>query len=527
MIVVAMAQLLLLFNITALKVSIDSIAESLGTPASTVKTAIVTYSLVVAGLIMPGTRIGQRFGVRRVFRATVALFGAGMAIMALSTGSLGLLLAQVLAGAASAALIPTLVVMIARHYHGNQQAKALGWLGGIQAMGIVPAFLIAGYLATSIEWRVTFGALVLFAAGLYLLSGKLRRVETRSHVHIDLVGVMLAAAAVLSIGIGFNQLTDWGPWRARPGAPFSVLSVSPAPLVIACGVVLLVAFLSWSRTCSARGRLPLIAPEVIHSQRERSAVLSIFAIGTIGAALTFLIPLYIEVVQGRNSLYTAIALAPFTLASFAAAIVVVRLHGRVSPRLITRYAFLVVAAGVALLGATVRNDWSDSMVVLSLIVTGFGEGALATLLFKLLVMTVPEKLAGDVGSLCGSTNYLGAGVGTALAGALVVGMLGSSVQRHLVENPIIPVELKMQVNLDSVSFVSNDQLLRTMAATTATPEQVAEAVRINTQARLDALKVSFFVLAGLALLAFVPAARVPEVPGRRLDHGAQPRDSAL
>src|SRR5690606_17304603 len=122
MTVVAMAQLLLLFNIPALKVSIDSIAETLGTPASTVKTALVTYSLVVAGLIMPGTRIGQRFGVRRVFRATVALFGAGMAIMALSTGSLGLLLAQVLAGAASAALIPTLVVMIARHYHGNQQA---------------------------------------------------------------------------------------------------------------------------------------------------------------------------------------------------------------------------------------------------------------------------------------------------------------------------------------------------------------------------------------------------------------------
>src|SRR5690606_6930665 len=143
--------------------------------------------------------------------------------------------------------------------------------------------------------------------------------------------------------------------------------------------------------------------------RERCALLSIFAIGAIGSGLTFLIPLYIEVVQGRTSLFTAVALLPFTVAGFAAAIVVVRLHGRLSARLIARIAFLIVAAGLALLGAAIRNEWSDSLVVTSLVVAGVGEGALGALLFKLLAMTVPKDFTGDVTSVCGSTNFLGAG----------------------------------------------------------------------------------------------------------------------
>jgi MFS family permease len=159
-----------------------------------------------------------------------------------------------------------------------------------------------------------------------------------------------------------------------------------------------------------------------------------------------------------------------------------------SPRHIARYAFLVVAAGVALLGAVIRNDWSTFMVIVSMFVAGAGEGILLTLLFNVLVTASPKELAGDVGSLRGTTNNLAAGVGTALAGALVVGVLATSVHKELVHNPVIPTELKMEVNLGSVPFISNAQLRGTLASTSATPEQLDEATRINTEARLLALK---------------------------------------
>jgi MFS family permease len=95
---------------------------------------------------------------------------------------------------------------------------------------------------------------------------------------------------------------------------------------------------------------------------------------------------------------------------------------RLSPRRLARYAFLVVAVGVGLLGVVIRNQWSNAMVVLSMLIAGLGEGALVTLLFNVLVSASPKELAGDVGSLRGTTNNLAAGAGAALAGALLAGV---------------------------------------------------------------------------------------------------------
>src|SRR5262249_17510855 len=126
-----------------------------------------------------------------------------------------------------------------------------------------------------------------------------------------------------------------------------------------------------------------------------------------------------------------------------------------------------------------------------------------------LVSASPKRLAGDVGSLRGTTNNLANGVGTALASAMLLGVLGTSVHRELVHNPRIPPQLKMEVNLDSVPFISNTHFRQTLSRTSATPEQIAEAESINTAMRLVALKISFFSIAGLALLAFFPAGALP------------------
>ena len=80
-------------------------------------------------------------------------------------------------------------------------------------------------------------------------------------------------------------------------------------------------------------------------------------------------------------------------------------------------------------------------------------------------------------------------------------------------------ELQSQVNLDSITFVSNDRLGSILAGTNATPEQVAEAVRVNTEARLGALKIGLLILACLSFVTIIPARRLPnyrpgEIPSR-------------
>ena len=109
------------------------------------------------------------------------------------------------------------------------------------------------------------------AAAVFLLSFRLKPVERQTNIKIDLVGAILAALGVILISLGFNNLNNWGMLLARPAAPFSVLGLSPALVMIVLGVVLGQAFFSWSHYRQATQKSPLLALEVLDSPQERAA----------------------------------------------------------------------------------------------------------------------------------------------------------------------------------------------------------------------------------------------------------------
>jgi len=270
----------------------------------------------------------------------------------------------------------------------------------------------------------------------------------------------------------------------------------------------------WTRRRQETGKTPLLALSVIDSPQERAAVYAMFSVVALEAMLNFSVPLYIQIVQGRSPFATAIAMMPFNLTVFFSAMLIVRFYDRLSPRQIGRYGFMLCAVGLLWLAFVVRNDWSEVPVLFGLVLFGIGQGSLVTLVFNVLVTASPKELAGDVGSLRGTTQNLASAVGTALAGALMVGLLSTIVLRSIVQNPLLPPEIQAQVDLDSINFVSNAQLQGVMERTTATPQQIAEAVRVNTQSRLRALKIGLLIMAGLALLTIIPAGGLPSyVPG--------------
>lgn len=509
MIVIALGQMLMSFNVAAIPVSMGGMVESFDTPPTTVGTAVVLYSLGVSGFIMLGAKLGQRFGSKVFFQAAVALFLCAMIGMVVSPTAEVMLASQGLAGFAGAALVPTLVVLIANHYRGKQQAEAVGWLGSARAIAGVLAFIIVGSVATWLSWRYAFGLLILHAAVILLLSVKLKPSSVRPDVGIDVIGVLLSAAAIIAITFGFNNIRNWGLLLARPAAPFDIIGVSPAPLLIAIGVALLAMFLAWSHRRTARKGTPLIALEVVDSPLEWMTVVALFIIVGMEGAINFSVPLYIQIVQGSPAFQTSIAMMPFMLTVFFTAILIVRLYKRFTPRQIATVAFLLVAVGTAWLAFVVRNDWSTAPVIAGLITVGLGQGALVTLLFNVLVTASPKELAGDVGSLRGVTQNLAAAVGTALVGALLVGLLTTIIAGNATNNPIITAELKDEVNLTNLNFFSDAQLKERLSGTSATAEQVDEALRINSDARTRALKTGFLVLSALALVALLPCRWLP------------------
>jgi MFS family permease len=514
MVAIALGQVLMSFNVASLPVALSGMVESFHVPPTTVATGIVTYSLAVAGFVMLGAKLNQRFGALHVFRTVVVLFGIAQVLMTFSPNATLMITAQGLSGLAGAALVPSLVALIAENYKGTQQATALGALGSARAGAGVAAFLIGGILGTYIGWRPAFGILIALAAIVLVLSFRLKPDQGRPDVQIDMVGVVLAAAAIVLISFGFNNLNRWGLFLAGPGAPFNLLGLSPAPVMIIVGILLGQAFLMWTHRRQEAGKTPLLALQVIDSVEERAAVYAMFSVVALEAALNFSVPLYIQIIQGRSPLATAIAMMPFNLSVFFSAMLIVKLYDKFTPRQIGRYGFILCSVALLWLAFVVRNDWSELPVLIGLVLFGIGQGSLVTLVFNVLVTASPKELAGDVGSLRGTANNLAAAVGTAVAGALLVGLLSTMILRNIAENPLLPAEIRSQVDLDSITFVSNDRLQSAMERTTANREQVAEALRVNADARLRALKYGLLIMAALALITIIPAGRLPNyVPG--------------
>ena len=509
MIAIALGQIIMSYNVAALPVSLGGMVESFGVPPTTVASGIVIYGMLVAGFVMLGAKLNQRFGPSRVFRAAVVVFSLSQVLMTFSPTATLMITAQGLTGASAAVIVPSLVALIAENYHGRQQATAVGALGSARAAAGVLAFIIGGLLGTYIGWRPVFGILIALSAIVFLLSFRLKANEARSDVTIDMVGVVLAAASIIFIVFGFNNLNRWGLMLATPNAPINLLGLSPAPILIVIGIVVGQGFLMWTRARQQAGRTPLLSLEVIDSVEERAAVYAMFCVVALEATLNFSVPLYIQIVQGRTPIATTIAMLPFNLTVFFAAMLITRLYDRLTPRQIGHYGFILCAIALVWLAFVVRNDWNEWPVLLGLVVFGIGQGSLVTLVFNVLVTASPKELAGDVGSLRGTTQNLASAVGTAVTGALMVGLLSMIALGAIAASPKLTPELQAQVDLDSINFISNDRLQTVLAGTTATPAQVTEAVRINTESRLRALKIGLLIMAGLSLLAIIPAGRLP------------------
>ena len=156
LLIIVLAQLQMGININALPVSLGPIIEDINAPATSVATALVLYSLFVAAFVMLGAKIGKMFGERLVFQISALVHGGAMALMAISVSAETMNMAQAIAGLAAAALVPTLVVLIAANYRQRQQEQALGILASIPAVASGLTFVVAGFIATALSWRVSF-----------------------------------------------------------------------------------------------------------------------------------------------------------------------------------------------------------------------------------------------------------------------------------------------------------------------------------------------------------------------------------
>ncbi len=243
------------------------------------------------------------------------------------------------------------------------------------------------------------------------------------------------------------------------------------------------------------------------------------------AGLFFVVPLFLSVALGLSAIETGVRLLPLSLTLLLFAVGVPKLRPNANPRRVVNFGFMLLFAGLVLLVALLDVGAGPEIVTWPLLLAGSGLGAMASQLGTVTVSAVPDEQSGEVGGLQNTGTQLGASIGTALAGAVLISALTASFFASVQNNPDVPANLvtKAQANLSSgVPFVSDKDLKAALDEANVPPETADAVVKANAQARIDGLRSALSILALITLLALLFTRGIPTV-----QPGAEQKPSAV
>ncbi|HET9633319.1 MAG TPA: MFS transporter [Terrabacter sp.] len=516
----AAGQFLMTLDSSVMNVSMAVVANDLGTTISGIQTAITLYTLVMATLMITGGKVGTIIGRRRAFGVGLVIYGAGSLTTALSPNLTVLLIGwSLLEGIGAALIMPAIVALVAANFPRERRAAAYGLIAAAGAMAVAAGPLIGGAVTTYFSWRYVFAGEVVIVLVILAFLRKMADVPpVRSH--IDYVGSLLSVLGLGSLVLGVLRTSEWGWVVPKPGAP-TLFGASLSIWLILLGMLVVLLFLRWESRLVRRGKEPLLRPVMLRNRELTGGLTMFFSQYMIQAGTFFAVPLFLSVVLELDALQTGLRILPLSFALLVSAAGVPKIWPTANPRRVVRVGLVSVLAGELVLVGGMDPGASAAVVAIPMLLIGLGLGALASQLGSVTVSAVPDSESAEVGGLQNTGTNLGASLGTALVGSVLLATLTASVISGIEENPAVPESVKTQASTQLVSgvpFISDTQLSQGLADAGVTGATADAIMQVNTQARLDALRNAFAVTALLTAGALFFTGRIPRrAPGSKKD----------
>jgi len=508
----ASGQFLMTLDSSVMNVSIATVAKDVGTTVTGIQTAITLYTLVMASLMITGGKIGQIVGRKRAFAIGCVIYGCGSFITAISP-SLGVLMLgwSFLEGVGAALILPAIVALVASNFDRAGRPRAYGLVASAGAIAVAAGPLIGGLFTTYLSWRWVFVGEVLMVFAILALTRRMADSTPETGVRLDLVGTALSALGLGLIVFAILRSGAWGFVKPKPGAP-EWLGLSPSIWLMLGGGIVVWLFMLWENRRLARGQEPLVNPAILRNPVLRGGLTSFFFQYLLQAGLFFAVPLFLSVALGLSAIETGVRLLPLSITLLLAAAGIPKVFPKASPRRVVQLGFLALFAGIVVMVAALDAGAGPEIVTWPMLLAGLGVGALASQLGSVTVSSVPDEQSGEVGGLQNTLTNLGASIGTALAGAVLIAALSTSFLTGVQQNPAVPAEVKSKATVQlaaGVPFVSDAQLRTALEKADVPPKTADAIVEDNATARLDGLRSSLSVLAVIALIALLFSRRIP------------------
>jgi MFS family permease len=423
----ALAQFICSFAGSNMNVMINDISDDLDTTVKGVQTTITLFLLIMAVLMIPCSKLTDRYGRKRCFMVGLALYGVGAVLSAVSPG-LGVLILgnSVFEGVGTALLIPPVYIFATLAFTDvTSRARAFGVISGAGGIGAAAGPLIGGVITTGISWRAAFIFQALIIVTIILLS---RRLEdplppdpTR---HFDTVGAILSAVGMFFLVFGILQAqTD------------AVLFV----VFVAVGLALLIGFFFYIRGREREGKEALLSTDVFKNRTSNLGLATQNIQWLLLMGTSFVVAVFLQTVREFNAIKTGVIFTAATLGILVSSLAAERLAKRHEQRTLIRTGFVVTIAGIGLLIGFVGSSDNVWAFVPGLLVFGLGVGVMLTPSVNVVQSSFPEQKQGEISGLSRSVSNLGSSFGTAIAGTLLVSDLASGNRAYALAMAVLAV----------------------------------------------------------------------------------------
>jgi MFS family permease len=515
------AQFIMVLDSTVMNVSISQVVKDLHTTVPNLQLAITAYTLVMAAFMLTGAKLGDIFGRRRAFAIGLGVYGVGSLITAISP-NIGVLLIgwSGIEGLGAVLVIPAIAALTAASYEGRERALAFALLGGVAGAGAAVGPLIGGFVTSALSWRVVFAAESVTVAGLLLLMHRLPESPPTPGATLDRIGAALSALGMGLTVFGILKISSWGllkPTGALTigGTEITPFGLSIVPFLILAGLVVLGLFSRWELRVEGRGGQPLLRADLLKIPQMRAGASTVVSQYLILAGTFFVLPLYLQLVLGKDALQTGLKILPISVAMMLAALLGPRLATRTSPRRVVQVGMGFLVVSILGLMATISPDLASGAFAVSLAGFGAGIGLAISQLGNVVMSSVPEERSSEAGGIQGVSQNLGQSLGTALIGAVLLTGLTTGFHDRVLADDSIPPRVQQQLvsgTEKGVAMVSKSDAEAAAKDAGLGPREVDAVVASYSDAQIRALKQALFVAAAFVLIGFWFARHLPGEP---------------
>jgi MFS family permease len=423
----ALAQFICSFAGSNMNVMINDISEDLDTTVQGVQATITLFLLIMAILMIPCSKLTDRWGRKRCLNAGLALYGLGALLSALAPG-LGVLILgnSVLEGVGTALLIPP-VYILATLWFGDltARARAFGVISGLGGIGAAAGPLIGGLITTGISWRAAFVFQVLVIVAILLLSRRLVDPLPADPTRpFDAVGAVLSAGGLFCVVFGILQADS---------------NVSLMTIFLVVGVAFLLVFLLYIRSRERAGKEALLSTALFRNRTSDLALVTQNIQWLVLMGTSFVVAVYLQTVRGYNAIETGVIFTAATVGLLLSSLGAERFATRRTQKMLIATGFVVVLVGIGLLIGLVYASKNIVALVPGLFFIGLGLGVMLTPSVNVVQSSFPEEQQGEISGLSRSVSNLGSSFGTAIAGTILVADIASGTRSYALAMAVLAV----------------------------------------------------------------------------------------